>query len=202
MKTCVTCNRDISDYLGGRSTQCANCWEVERRLGDYLRSEAGRKFVLCELELVSASEEEKEIARLKQVIADLSAQLTDNRQLRQAEENYAGQQMAWAVPMPPGHEYDYTVHGDRCDAFETAERAAESEETDDIPPVLPLYTLATADARYRDIALEKPVHGDDVDIVSTGGTFTFGTAVQSDDGSLWLCGRYEIQLWRPRKKKD
>lgn len=42
---CSTCNKDIFDYLGGNMGQCANCWEVERRLADYIKSEIGRKFV-------------------------------------------------------------------------------------------------------------------------------------------------------------
>jgi hypothetical protein len=42
---CKTCKRNILNYGSGEMKECANCWEVERRLGDYLQNAAGRNFV-------------------------------------------------------------------------------------------------------------------------------------------------------------
>lgn len=42
-------NCEVCGQLGdcsGTIPKCANCWEVERRLDEYMKSEAGRKFVL------------------------------------------------------------------------------------------------------------------------------------------------------------
>jgi hypothetical protein len=39
------CGYIITDYLGGSTTECANCWEVERRLENYLKSMKGQIFV-------------------------------------------------------------------------------------------------------------------------------------------------------------
>lgn len=44
VKACSTCG--ASADCGGTTEKCANCWEVERRLGDYLKSDKGRRFVL------------------------------------------------------------------------------------------------------------------------------------------------------------
>lgn len=47
--TCATCARPLRDMeVGG--DRCNNCWEVERRLADYLRAggEKAKYFVLCE----------------------------------------------------------------------------------------------------------------------------------------------------------
>lgn len=45
---CYVCE-DEGD-CGGTIPKCANCWEVERRLDMYLRSEKGQKFVVAALE--------------------------------------------------------------------------------------------------------------------------------------------------------
>ena len=37
---CGTCGKEAPG-----TKRCANCWEVERRLRDYLRSRAGQRFV-------------------------------------------------------------------------------------------------------------------------------------------------------------
>lgn len=50
MINCKTCGRDISNYLNGTSDECANCWEVQRRLSDYLKSDIGKAFVENALE--------------------------------------------------------------------------------------------------------------------------------------------------------
>jgi hypothetical protein len=42
-KRCTTCD-DLGD-CGGTIPKCANCWEVEKRLDEYLRSEKGLLFV-------------------------------------------------------------------------------------------------------------------------------------------------------------
>ncbi len=43
MLTCTTCG-DKGD-CNGTIPKCANCWEVEKRLAYYLKSEAGKTFV-------------------------------------------------------------------------------------------------------------------------------------------------------------
>jgi hypothetical protein len=42
-KRCETCGE--TGDCGGTIPKCANCWEVERRLASYLRSERGLMFV-------------------------------------------------------------------------------------------------------------------------------------------------------------
>lgn len=42
-KMCVTCGAPSG--CGGTARECTNCWEVEHRLDQYLRSEKGRAFV-------------------------------------------------------------------------------------------------------------------------------------------------------------
>lgn len=42
-KKCVTCGAPSG--CGGTARECTNCWEVEHRLDQYLRSEKGRAFV-------------------------------------------------------------------------------------------------------------------------------------------------------------
>jgi hypothetical protein len=44
-KRCTTCGE--RGDCGGTIAKCATCWEVERRLDEYLRSEAGLEFVLA-----------------------------------------------------------------------------------------------------------------------------------------------------------
>lgn len=55
---CETCGK-LGD-CNGTIDKCANCWEVEKRLTDYLKSEFGREFV--GLALMDAMPEEQQLA--------------------------------------------------------------------------------------------------------------------------------------------
>lgn len=54
MSVCKKCGEDTTNYLGGHG-ECANCWEVEKRLEKYLQSEHGRKFVREALGRINAA---------------------------------------------------------------------------------------------------------------------------------------------------
>ncbi len=49
---CRTCGADGD--MDGTCQECANCWEVEKRLEDYLRSQKGRDFVETALKAIAA----------------------------------------------------------------------------------------------------------------------------------------------------
>lgn len=46
---CQYCQTDISEYLGGQSTECANCWEVRKRFKSFIDSENNINFLVTEL---------------------------------------------------------------------------------------------------------------------------------------------------------
>ncbi len=49
MLTCEVCGG--KGDCNGTIPKCANCWEVEKRLADYLKSPKGLAFVLASLDL-------------------------------------------------------------------------------------------------------------------------------------------------------
>jgi hypothetical protein len=51
LSICKVCGKEVDGYPKGTlHIPCPNCWEVERRLSDYLKSENGKKFVREALE--------------------------------------------------------------------------------------------------------------------------------------------------------
>lgn len=44
---CKTCNKQGA--FNGTLSQCTNCWEVERRIEDYLKSKKGLQFIIAAL---------------------------------------------------------------------------------------------------------------------------------------------------------
>lgn len=70
---CTTCGK-LGD-LDGRLSQCANCWEVEKRLTDYLKSPAACRFVIVELAARLSITTERSLTKMR---GDLSENGTDH----------------------------------------------------------------------------------------------------------------------------
>lgn len=62
-KYCKTCG-ELGD-CDGYCDECANCWEVEKRLRSYLKSRKGIEFVLKMLENMELSDGKYHITILK-----------------------------------------------------------------------------------------------------------------------------------------
>ncbi len=43
---CPTCRRPVTDWVFKTYGQCENCWEVESRIDEYLRSSRGEQKVI------------------------------------------------------------------------------------------------------------------------------------------------------------
>lgn len=79
-----------------------------------------------------------EVLMLRQVVKDYGKQIIGARRGNEQAEHVAGQQLAYAVWMPKGSEFDYKVFPDR----QSAEDECSEDESGEMK-VVPLYSMPT-----------------------------------------------------------
>jgi hypothetical protein len=90
-----------------------------------------------------------EVERLNGVVSDYGEQIIEARRLREAEEASRGGPLAYIVWTPKG-EHDYLVYGDARDAQDFIDNHNGCvEESEEIGPVIPLYTRDGAKAEVE-----------------------------------------------------